>query len=471
MFVFLVVLGVLLIVGGWYSHKSSQRNKEIQWDWKALSIDSLVFSPMDKDFLWGTATAAFQVEGNNAPSNWSNWENETDKKGNPRIHGGQRTGDACDHFNKYPEDIAGMANDLECNSYRFSVAWSRIEPEEGVFNDEAIAHYDRVIDACLANGVTPMLTLHHFTHPLWFEKKGSFEKEENIAYFERFAEVVFRAYSAKVKYWCTHNECGPFATMGWGIGAFPPGKKSIQMVGQILLNLMRSHSRVYRRLKSLPNGKDVQIGLVKNIFQFDPYHRWNPIHWLMCNTLDKVYNESIIQAVKTGVFRIRIPGILNINENLPDLKLATDFIGLNYYSNLLISLTRALNPFKPLKRPHQIQTDFPYASYPEGFYRAINRISTLRKPIFITENGIPDNRDDRREDWIRRYIYAMRVAMNGGADIRGFQYWSLMDNFEWVEGYSMRFGLYEVDFNTQVRKLRKSAELYKKIIIATTKSQ
>ena len=152
------------------------------------------------------------------------------------------------------------------------------------------------------------------------------------------------------------------------------------------------------------------------------------------------------------------------------LKGATDFIGLNYYSDLLISMRRALNPFKPVKRPHQIQTDFPYASYPEGFYRALKRIAELNKPVIITENGIPDDKDDRREDWIRRYIYAMRMAMNEGVDVKGFHYWSLLDNFEWAEGYTMRFGLYEVNFSTQERTLRESAKLYKKIIEETTKT-
>ena len=441
-------------------------DKEILWDWSSLDadIENILAQPVGKEWLWGAATAAHQVEGNLTNSNWAWWEHQVDDKGQPRIHGGQKSGAACDHWNRYEQDIKLMAHDLGLNSYRFSIEWSRIEPEEGTWNQEAIDHYGKMIDCMLANNIQPMITLHHFTHPLWFEQKGSFEHQENIHLFQRFAEKIFSAYSDRVQRWCTHNECGPFATMGWGLGVFPPGKNNPALIGQVLLNLMRSHSAIYHSLKSMPNGDKVEIGLVKNIFQFDPWHSWNLLHVAICNVLDAVYNESILHAVKEGVFSINVPRI-RIEEELPQLKGATDFIGLNYYSNLLVKLTRALDPFSPLKREGQIITDFPYTTYPEGFYRAIKRINELGKPIIITENGIPDNKDDRREDWIRRYLYvAKKMALEGEANVTGFHYWSLMDNFEWAEGYDMRFGLYEVDFTTQQRTLRKSAELYKKIV-------
>ena len=163
-----------------------------------------------------------------------------------------------------------------------------------------------------------------------------------------------------------------------------------------------------------------------------------------------------------------------MDESLPAAKGATDFIGLNYYSNLLINIRRGIDassgpPFKSWGRKGQTMTDFPYTTYPEGFYRAIKRISVLKKPIIITENGIPDTKDDRRQDWIERYLYAMRKAMHEGADVRGYQYWSLLDNFEWAEGYDMRFGLYAVDFETQKRYLREGAKSYGRIIRSESK--
>ena len=280
---FVIILSIILAVSLLiYAIRCSSQDPETLWEWSKEDVQSVYTAKWPTGFLWGSATAAFQVEGHNAPSNWTKWENSTDDNGNPRIHKGQKVGDACDHFHLYREDIRRAAEDLGLNSYRFSLAWSRIEPRQGEYDQAAIEHYGDLIDACLEHGIQPMVTLHHFSHPLWFEELGSFEKEENIEHFLRFAEIVFKAYSDRVEYWCTHNECGPFATMGWGMGAFPPGKNSLEKVGMVLLNLIRSHTQVYHHLKSLPNGDKVQIGLVKNIFQFDPWSRWNPLHWYIC---------------------------------------------------------------------------------------------------------------------------------------------------------------------------------------------
>lgn len=453
-----IIIVVLVIIYVGYSYSLANKDPELLWDWDSLDVDAVLDEPFPEDFLWGSATAAHQVEGGNDKNNWYWWEHQVDKKGNPRIHGGQKSGAAAEHWTRYPEDLKIMSQEMHMNSYRFSIEWSRIQPEKGVWNQDALDHYAKMIDCMLENGIQPMATLHHFSHPMWFEEMGSFEKEENLPYFLDYSAKVFAQLSDRVPRWCTHNESGPFATMGWGLGAFPPGKNDNKLMVQVLVNLMRSHVRLYHRLKSMENGKNVEIGLVKNIFQFDPVHKWNLIETLICRQLDLIYNESIIGLLRDGVFRAK--WLYKSDEIYPiaDAQGASDFVGLNYYSTLLVSLGRALDPFKPVVRPGQICTDFPYATYPEGFYRAINRMKQLNKPIIITENGIPDNRDDRRADWIRRYSYAMKRAMNEGADIQGYHYWTLMDNFEWAEGYDMRFGLLEVDFETQKRTLRKGSK-------------
>jgi beta-glucosidase len=215
----------------------------------------------------------------------------------------------------------------------------------------------------------------------------------------------------------------------------------------------------------MPGGDKVQIGLVKNIFQFDPYKRWNLVHWILCRLLDHAYNESIIRFLRDGVFKLHFPTQANIYQEYPEAKGATDFIGLNYYSNLIVSpLAKREPPFKPLHRPGQPLTDMPYATYPEGFYRALKRISTIDRPVIVTENGIADKVDDRREDYIRRYIYAMSRAIAEGVDIQGYYYWSLMDNFEWAEGNEMRFGLYEINYDTQERRLREGSKAFADIV-------
>ncbi len=437
------------------------RYPEPHWDWENIDLDDLSFPP---GFLWGSATAAHQVEGGNH-NNWSRWETQVDEDGVPRVPDGVPSGRAAEHWERYPEDIALMRDVLHLTSYRFSVEWSRIEPSPGQFDEAAIAHYRDVIDRLLDAGITPMVTLHHFTNPLWFEDMGGFEKAENIEYFVRFATRVFEEYGAKVPRWCTFNESAPYSVMGYGLGVFPPGVKNFQRMAHVLHHLMQAHVRVYDTIKAMPGGEDVEVGLVKNVFQFDPYRRWSLVDWVMVRVMESAYNESILGFLRDGYFRLVIPTQARLVAKHPEAVGKTDFIGLNYYANLVVSpFMRRKPPFDVLLRKGQILTDMPYAIYAEGFYRALKQVSTLGKPIIVTENGIADDRDDRRAIWIRRYLYALSQAMKDGCDVRGYHYWSLLDNFEWAEGYKMRFGLVRVDYDTQERHVWGGAKAYVDII-------
>lgn len=438
-----------------------RRHPEPHWNWDEIDVNDLDFPP---HFLWGSATAAHQVEGGNT-NNWSRWETQVKRDGSPCVHDGVPSGKAADHYERYPEDIALMRDVLKLNSYRFSVEWSRIEPSPGEFDEEAIAHYHRVIDALLEAGISPMVTLHHFTNPLWFEDKGGFEHRENIAYFVAFSERMFAEFGGKVSRWCTINESGPYAVMGYGLGVFPPGVKSYRRMAHVLHHMMIAHIEVYDRLKAMPGGQQAQIGLVKSVFQFDPYHRWNLAHWAAARVMDATFNESILGLFRHGTFRVHIPMRASLVEEHPDAVGKLDFIGLNYYSHLLISaVMKKEPPFVPQVRRHQTLTDMPYAVYAEGFYRALQRVGSLGVPIVVTENGIADAEDDRRELWIRRYIYAMNQAMKDGCDVRGYHYWTLLDNFEWAEGFAMRFGLIHIDFETQQRTVRRGAQAYVELV-------
>jgi len=455
----LIVAGMLvldLVAALWWARSMAKKHPEPLWDWDALEpeLDQVVFPP---EFRWGTATAAHQVEGGHTDNNWARWEREPDAKGKSRIQNGDLCGSAAEHWERFAEDIAAMRADLGVDTYRFSLSWSRIEPSPGAYDEAALAHYDAVIDACEAHGIEPMISLHHFSHPLWFEDLGSFEKAENIAHIVRFTETVYRRYGSRVRLWCTFNEPGPFSVMGWGLGVFPPGKKSPRVLGRVIRNLCAAHVQMVAAIKALPGGADAQVGLVKNIFQMDPWQRWNPIHWLLCRVLDHVYNESILRFLRTGRVRIRLPFFVNIDEQLDGPR--GDFAGLNYYANLLIDpLLPREPPFDAHSRPGQIMTDMPYTIYAEGLWRALHRLSEVGLPIYITENGIADATDDRRATWIRRYLYATKRAMDDGVDVRGFYYWSLMDNFEWAEGWAMQFGLYALNRETQERRLRAGAQ-------------
>ena len=209
----------------------------------------------------------------------------------------------------------------------------------------------------------------------------------------------------------------------------------------------------------------MQIGLVKNIFQFDPLRRWHLLDWFYSKVLNNVFTYSSLNYFKNGHATFLLPGMVKRKMINNDAIGAMDFIGLNYYSRMHVKGQASLSePFLFEKRPQDIQTDMDYALYPEGFYKALHTISILKKPIYVTENGVADKGDNIRKIFIKRYLYALNKAIRDGLDIRGYFYWTLMDNFEWAEGYKMKFGLYQVNFLTQARTLRESSKLFVDIV-------
>ena len=430
---------------------------EPHWDWSASNTNEVKFP---REFLWGVASAAHQVEGDCHNNNWSAWENARDTQGRPRIKNAQVAGKACEHWTRFREDIRLM-QELGVKAYRFSMEWSKIEPSEGVIDSSALRHYHEVCAALLVAGIKPVVTLHHFTHPLWFEARGAFEREENIAAFVRFSELLFREFHEQVEVWCTLNEPEVFAAQGYFLGVFPPGKQDPRLTAEVLKNLLLAHVQVYERLKQLPGGAQAKIGLVKNIMQFEPSRRWHPLDWLLAHKLNALFTESILDFFQDGDFDFSMPGLASLHYRDERATHALDFIGLNYYSHLHVKFNWSTQEFFKFTFPDDaVMTDMPYTIYPEGFYRALQAVQQLGVPIYVTENGIADARDDRRALFITRYLYALQRAMQEGADVRGYFYWSLTDNFEWAEGYDMKFGLYEVDFNTQERKLREGAKAF-----------
>ena len=434
---------------------------ETNWDWNKIDTQNIHFP---NSFAWGTATAAHQVEGNNTNNNWYDWEHQLDENNQPRIHNGDKSILAADHWNRYPDDIKLM-KDLGVNHYRFSIEWSKIEPQNGNYNVESIQHYRDLCDSLIKNNITPVVTLHHFTHPTWFEKLGAFEKKENIDHFIEYSEYAFNNLKDLVPIWCTINEPSVFVSQGYFNGIFPPGKKDPVLAATVLENLLFAHTMTYKHLKSLNGGNKAQIGLVKNIFQFDPLRRWHILDWAFSKVLNNVFTHSTLDYFKKGYSTFSLPGMVKKHMENNDAVGAMDFIGLNYYSRMHVKGQANLTePFVFEKRAKDIQTDMDYALYPEGFYKALHTISTLKKPIYVTENGVADQGNNIREIFIKRYLYALNKGLQDGLDIRGYFYWTLMDNFEWAEGYKMKFGLYEVDFETQERTLRESSNLFAKMV-------
>lgn len=439
------------------------------WDWDTTNTDDISYP---QDFLWGTATAAHQVEGGHTNNNWYWWESQTYETGEPRILNNDKSGKAVDQWNRYPEDIQLM-KELGTNSYRFSLSWSKIMPKPLVFDSIALQHYSDLIDSLLAHNIEPMITLHHFEEPLWFMEIDGFEKEENISYFISFSEKVMKTYGDRVSYWTTFNEPNVFINEGYFAGYFPPGKKDARIAGTALANIMKAHVKTYQMAKNLDQTNDIEVGIVMSIFLFEPANRLNLIDWIGTYLADDSFNKTILRFLKTGSYKyLVLPFGKTIKFRDMDAKKSIDFIGVNYYSHIAVNM----NPLDPVESLEPVKGEElaemgRYTVYPDGIYDAIKMTSNLNVPIYITENGIGDSKDIHRGLFINRSLYAISEAIKDQYDIKGYYYWSLLDNFEWSLGYSQKFGLYEVDLQTQKRTLREGSKEFQKTVLRFTKPE
>ncbi len=419
------------------------RKGDASWPWDKIETDEVQFS---SEFLMGSAICEFQNSGDMCEfSTWNRWQNSLDAKGQPRIKHSQKSGKSCDFWHRFEEHIQLMQQ-LGHNTFRFSVDWSIIEPREGEFDMAALDHYDAVCIALRNANITPMITLHHFNSPIWFEDKGGFERSENIPYIVRFSKLVFERLGALVPLWCTINEPTIYTFQGYFRGVFPPGKKNLLMSYQVLRNLMQAHVEIYRALKAMPHGNDVQIGFAHQYLRFEPYTTWNPLEKAVCALLNPLLTETVFRFLSTGVFEYRVPSLVTIKYQVPRQEKFLDFLGINYYSRVLTKAQLSLSELiTTAKLPHEIWTDMPYPMYAEGLYHAIARFSELAIPLYITETGIADAKDDRRDLFFRRYLFAIDQAIKDGYPVKGVYIWTLMDNFEWDEGWLPKFGICSFD--------------------------
>lgn len=462
---------------------NSQREESIELRkiHPTIHADELYFP---KDFLFGFATSHYQIDGRDLcpDSQWAHFEAASTEE-IPLIALNQRSGTACDHMHRYKEDIALMKNDFDVNAYRFSVAWDRIEPREGEFNEAALQYHVDEVDELIKNGIEPMATLHHFVHPQWFEEKGGFLVEENIQYFVRFSQKVFEKLGSKVKLWATLNEPNVFAFCGYLPlhCVFPPKTNSPfswsrgwQEGAKVLKHLMMAHVQTYNALKAMPDGDKAEIGLV---------HQYLVVSSTGLNPLTKGFGFCLndfmyetLNFLRTGTFSFARVGICD-EEYTAEGKFC-DFVGLNYYSHVMVRQMSIWNPFSIDAdcMEGEVMTDMQYAIHPQGIYAAIKDVAAIGLPIYITENGIPDKdntHDWRREKWIREYLKMVSLAIEDGYDVRGFFYWTPFDNFEWDNGYTKNFGLYSVDFDSpeKTRTLKDGGRLYAKIVKAARAGQ
>lgn len=406
------------------------------------------------DFRWGTATSSHQVEGGNINNDWWAWE---EVKGH--IRQGHRSGLACNWWERAEEDFDRAAA-LGQNAHRLSVEWSRIEPREGYFDDAAMGRYRAMLRVLRERGIEPMVTLHHFTNPLWLVEMGGWENPRVVPLFERYVARVVEGLREFCDLWCTVNEPNVVTFLGYLMGIFPPGKQDWRAASRVGRNLMRAHAVAYRRIHELQ--PEARVGFAHNVRIFDPANPRSYLDRWAARQQDRGYNESFLAAVTRG--RWMLPLGLGWAWRL---RHTLDWVGLNYYTRDVVAFDRRQGRYFFARRFHCEDAeplDGDYGEfYPQGMGRCLRRLATLGLPIYITENGLPDDDDDQRPRYILTHLHQVWRVLQGCHPVMGYYHWSLVDNFEWAEGWTLRFGLIELDPQTQARTLRRSAYLYRDI--------
>jgi beta-glucosidase len=409
-----------------------------------------------KGFLWGSAASSYQVEGGITGCDWYEWEPG-------RIANGDRAGRACGHYGLYEKDFA-LARSLGHNAHRLSLEWSRIEPEEGKWDEGAMDHYAAVLKSLRDRGLAPMVTLDHFTLPLWLAPFGYWASEKTSHFFARFAKKAAERLLPLAEFWITLNEPVLVVYMGYRQDHWPPGRSDWKDAKKALYHMILAHARAYHVLHE-EGGKQavpVRVGIAKHMRAFDPCHFSNPLDLMICYMRSHFLNKLFLEVIRTGIL---LPP-LGLYKRIPWVKGTQDFIGLNYYTrdHVAFDFNHPSDLFgKDIVKKKIPRTAMGWQIYPRGLFRMLKYLKRFKLPVYITENGIATDRDEERSRFIRDHLAEVGRAMKEGVDVRGYFYWSLMDNFEWLDGFKPRFGLLEVNYETLERTIRPSAQVYRSI--------
>ncbi len=415
-----------------------------------------------KDFLWGAATSAHQVEGNNTNNDWWEWEQA-------RLPHA-RSGQACDQWNRFEEDFK-LAQTLGHNAHRFSIEWSRIEPQEGQFDSGALDHYAQVIRSLRSKGIEPIVTLHHFTLPLWLAHQGGWFLEKTPELFARYAQKVTEALGGDVRYWMTLNEPIVYAYKSYLTGEWPPGVKSYEKAFKVFRNLLLGHVLAYEKIKDAYSQKGwgvPMVGVAQSVLIFRACSDRSLRDRIAARFRHWMFNHLFVQALIKG--RSYSIGLFSVH--LPRAK-TLDFIGLNYYTRDFVRhdgfgfpgiLGQACTATVEQGRHTGKDNFLSWEIYPKGLHTFLKDFSRYKLPLLISENGLATNDDTERSEFIGEHLKAVGQAMKEGAPVIGYLYWSLLDNYEWAEGFVPRFGLIEVNYITQERTIRGSARKFNEII-------
>lgn len=403
-------------------------------------------------FLWGAATAAHQVEGG-LDNDWTEWERQPG-----HVAGGDTSAEGVGHFTRYEGDF-DLAKGMGHNAHRLSIEWSRIEPQEGVYDPAALAHYGRVLKALRDRGLAPVVTLHHFTNPKWLAAKGGWAWPGAADALGRYAAVVAKAYGGQVDRWITVNEPNVYAFKQHDEGSWPAGRQNRAEALRVMANLMKGHGRAYRAIRwndredADGDLRSSWVGFAHHVAIFDPEEGLPPWSGLLAmaqsHFMHEVFNVAPLRAAATGRLRFQIPGASGVDEVDEQLPNSMDFVGINHYTRSRVGPDGSRRP-----TPGAPQTGMGWEIYPEGLARALALGEAWsrgpegeKRPLLITEHGC-DARPGSGVDPARFLVRALQVAQGfaaSGGKLQGYLHWTLMDNFEWADGYAPQFGLYHVD--------------------------
>jgi len=407
-------------------------------------------SPFPPGFHWGVATSAFQLEGS-PNADWATWDKAL--LDHPQV---------THHYELYKDDLK-LLKDLGVNAYRFSIEWSRIQPAEDTWDESAVAHYQEIVDILRGYGIEPMVTLHHFTHPRWFIERYPWHRDASRGKFLRFVEAMASSLRG-VRFWNTFNEPYVILLGGYLEGCMPPGLRDVKRSLLALRNIFTCHGKAYDIIHAHVPG--ARVSVAHNMSAFAPWKRWNPLDRMLTRTAKYFYNHSIIDAFRTGVFVVKFPFSRPIEIEVP-IKDKLDFFGINYYTRIHLRF----NPFRKMGvelRHIDMEgsglTNLGWEVHPRGLEKVIRYASRLKVPLIVTENGIATHDTQRKTEYLKRHVDVLEHCLRQGYDVRGYYYWTLIDNYEWLHGLDARFGLYRVDFKTLKRIPTPAATYYSYLI-------
>ena len=405
-----------------------------------------------RGFLWGTATSSHQVEGNNKNNNFWAWEQEPG-----HIIDAHKSGIACDWWGgRWREDFERIEETGQ-NAHRLSIEWSRVQPTPDRWDEDALEHYRQMLQRLQERDITSLVTLHHFCDPLWVSELGGWENEAIVELFGSYVEKTVEALAEYSHLWITINEPNVLVIYAYLLGLFPPGKKDIRLIGKVYANLIKAHSAAYHAIHRLQ--PTARVGIAVNYRSSKPSLSWNPLDRIMVGLISNVFNNAVPKTLQAGV--LQLPWN---RTRIPEAKGTQDFLGLNYYTRdyVAFSLLHPEDMFMRLNfRPDtELSTTGFIANEPEGIFEALKWGRQFNIPIMVTENGIEDAEDSVRPSYIIQHLHQIWRAVNFNWPIKGYFYWTLVDNFEWERGWTQRFGLWELDIETQARRRRPSVDLY-----------